>query len=156
VPNNNKGIQSRKVNSDWQRGCSKGQQQRRKDAATGVYPRSGLPVSDDNPAEWVRGYQASYYQGAPDNGDPAKVEVVVRVDRTTFNSAQNIDKSQWAELGWRIAAAGIDQALLSAWADDIGGHFEGADGWTILDTQGRQYTAPTPFEALLLMLADLS
>ncbi len=110
-------------NPTWQAGSKAGYRQRRKDQTADCYPREGLPLAEDKPDDWVRGYQASYYQhrsvGAPMLGDTPKVQITVRVDRSINSAAQEINKSQWAELGLRLGIAGVDQASLEQMISDL-------------------------------------
>jgi hypothetical protein len=116
----------------------RGSKIRKKHQERGTYPEHGIPIERHNLSDREIAYtQRAYYQQLPNTGDAV----------TARTAAQH--------LGYRIEVQALERRLLEAWGDEINGIIEGADGWTIVSGQS-SYTAPTPFEAVILMLCDRS
>lgn len=103
----------------------------------------------DDP-DTARGYYQGYHRPKPD-----KIKITPEVDRALAEKISNSDHTHPAayELGAWILSEGLDRQLLDKFGSEIS-HLSNPDGsWTIVAGQS-DYTAGSPFEALLLMLVD--
>lgn len=143
-----KSMSDRRSSDNYWRGYETGRKARQRGKPE---PRHTAPDGSPRDPRWIEGMQSGYRSS---ESKPSPKEIVTtRIDAGLRDAAiaANINKSGALEMALRILTDGTVDQLHKVYGDEITSMIIG-DGVTILDAQGKSYTAPTQLEALLAFL----